>query len=162
MKYLRILLIAILLMPLNVLADKPKHAKKGKKRDKTEWLQKMHEVKHKHLVKELDLTDKQQEEFFKLYDAKESERHAVESNVRNLEKQIKQKGDAATEQELDAAITAQYQLNHDIARIEAKYEKAFRKVLTNRQLFNLRAAERGFRRKLMQHRHDCPPQPRPR
>jgi len=161
MKYLRILLIALLIMPLDALADKPKRAKKGKKRDKTEWLQKMHEVKHQYLVKELDLTTVQQEEFFKLYDAKEAERHAVESKVRKIEKQIRQKGDAATEKELDAAITAQYRLNHEIAGIEAKYEKAFRKVLTNRQLFNLRAAERGFQRKLMQHRHDCPPPPRP-
>lgn len=160
MKYLKILLLAVIMMPLSAMADKPKEKPgKGKHRERTEWFRKMKEVKHNYLAKELDLTDKQKNEFFKLYDAKESERFAAESKVRKLEKELKKKGDAATEADFDTAIAAQYRLNREIADIESKYEKPFRQILTKRQLFKLPRAERGFQHKLMDKRKDCPPPP---
>lgn len=162
-KYLKILLIALLMTPMAALADnKPKAKKHSKADERAEWFQKLKEFKHKYLVKELDLTEEQQSEFFKLYDAKEAERHAAETKAYTIEKQVKKKGDAATDSDFDTAIAAQYQLNSDLATIEARYEKAFRKVLTRRQLFKLRSAERGFQRKLMDQRKGCPPPPPPK
>lgn len=161
MKYMKILLLAVMLIPLTAMADKPKgNPGKGKQKERIEWFRKMKEVKQNYLAKELELTDKQKEEFFKLYDAKESERFAAESKVRKLEKELRKKGDAATEADFDAAIAAQYRLNTEIAEIEAKYEKPFRQILTKRQLFKLPRAERGFQHKLMEKRKDCPPPPR--
>lgn len=145
-----ILLLAILslLSPLNMLADKPNGGPK-RNRERTEWFRKLKEAKHNYLTKELDLTEAQQEEFFTLYDAKERERHAAEHKVRALEKEVKRKGDGATDEDYNRAIAAQYEVNHELAGIETKYEKEFRKVLTKRQLFKLRFAEFGFQRKLM-------------
>lgn len=148
MKHLQILLLLLILSPINALADK-QNGKPRKDRDRTEWFRKLKETKHNYLIKELDLTDSQRDEFFRLYDEKEAERHNAEQKVRNLEKEIKRKGAAATEQDYDKAISAQYELNHTLAKIESKYEAKFRKILTKRQLYKLRFAEFGFNRKLM-------------
>lgn len=155
-KLLKILLVAIVLLPMNVLADTNSKGK-DKRATKTEWFQKMKECKHDYLAKKLDIADAQKAEFFKLYDAKESERYNAEKKVRTIEKSIRQKGDAATEADYESAIDAQYKLNDEIARIESKYATSFRKVLTPRQLFRLRAVERDFQRTLMEKRHNYPP-----
>lgn len=149
-RYFKILLIIMLLAPLSAAADKPN----GKKENaRTEWFRKLKEAKHNFFLKELDLTEAQRAEFFRLYDAKENERHDAERRVRSLEKVIKDKGAAATDEDYDRAIKAQYQLNHDLASIESKYEAEFRKVLTKHQLYKLRFAEFGFQRKLMKQNH---------
>lgn len=148
MKYIKILLLLAILSPLNILADKPEDGPK-KNHERTEWFRKLKEAKHNYLTKELDLTEAQQDDFFRLYDAKERERHAAERKVRTLEKEVKRKGDSATDEDYNRAIAAQYESNHEMARIESKYEQEFRKVLTKRQLFKLRRAEFGFQRKLM-------------
>jgi len=148
MKCFKIIILLAILSPLNMLADKPKDEPK-RNRERTEWFRKLKEAKHNYLTKELDLTEAQQEEFFTLYDAKERERHAAEHKVRALEKEVKRKGDGATDEDYNRAIAAQYEVNHELAGIESKYEKEFRKVLTKRQIFKLRSAEFGFQRKLM-------------
>lgn len=148
MKYFKIVILLAILSPLNMLADKTKDGPK-KNHERTEWFRKLKEAKHNYLTKELDLTEAQQENFFLLYDAKERERHAAERKVRTLEKEVRRKGDSATDEDYNRAIAAQYESNHEMARIESKYEKEFRKVLTKRQLFKLRRAEFGFQHKLM-------------
>lgn len=154
MKHLKILLLLIVLSPLAAMADKPRGGEGPKKdSDRTEWFRKLKEAKHSFLTRELDLTESQREEFFKLYDAKEAERQAAEQKVRNLEKEVKKKGAAATDNDYDKVITAQYKFNHEIAKIESKYEQAFRKVLTKRQLYKLRSAEFSFDHKLMRQEH---------
>lgn len=149
MKYLKILLLIVILTPLNMFADKPKGQHKGGDKDRTEWFRKLKEAKHNFMIKELDLTEAQRADFFRLYDAKEAERHEAERKVRTLEKEIKKKGAATTEDDYDRAIAAQYQLNHELAKIESKYESEFRKVITKRQLYKLRHVEFEFQRKLM-------------
>lgn len=155
MRYLQILIIALLLVPANALADRPKDGPQND-RDRTEWFRKLKETKHNFLIKELDLTEAQRKEFFELYDAKEADRRAAEQKVRDLEKEIKRKGAAATDSDYEKAITAQYQLNTELAKIESKYGASFRKVLTKRQLYKLRQAEFEFQRRLMQHDGDKP------
>lgn len=154
MNCLRIVLIALLIVPFSSLADKPDNGHKDL--DKKEWFRKLKETKHNFMVKKLDLTKAQQDEFFRLYDAKEQARFEAESKVRSLEKEITKKGDAATDEDYSRAITAQYQLNHDLAKIESQYEEEFRKVLTKRQLYKLRNAEFSFQRKLMQQHNRAP------
>lgn len=153
-KLTKILLIAALLLPLGTYAQGPKTPKNGERK---EWMKKLQALKHDYLVKELDLTEAQRDEFFRVYDAKEAERMAAEQKVRQAERNVRKKAEAATDADYDAAINAQYRLNSEIAEIEAKYEAGFRKILTRRQLFKLRGAEHGFQRKLME---QCPP-PKP-
>lgn len=160
MRYIyNLILFCIALSPLGLNAQH--HRFNENKPDKTEWLRKMREYKHDYLIGELDLAPKQQAEFFRLYDAKQEEIFKAEHSVRRMEKNIYQKGDKATDAELDKCIDARVELNTKLAGIEAKYHKAFKKVLTKRQLFKLPVAERRFQRSLMEQRRDCPPPPQP-
>lgn len=156
-KLLKIFLMMMLLAPISAVAQ-PK-GKNGGKGNRKEWMQKMKEFKHSYLIKELDLSEQQAADFFKAYDAREKERFDAEGKVRKLERAINEKGDKATDAELDACINAQYQFHKDMQDIEQKYEKTFRKLLTKRQLCKLPHAEREFQRILMDKRKDCPPPP---
>lgn len=157
MKRLINLILAVLI--LNVSAGvAAQERKQGHREDRKEWMKKLKNLKQEYIIKHLDLTEAQQSEFFRIYDAKETERMAAEQKVRQAERNIRKKSDAATDADYDAAIAAQYKLNSELADIEAKYEPHLRKVLTRRQLFNLRGVEHGFQRKLMEH---CPPPKKP-
>lgn len=150
MKRLISLIVATLfIIPTGAIAQERKHNRE----DRKEWMKKLRTLKREYLIKELDLTEAQRDEFFKIYNAKEAERMAAERKVKDAEHEIRKKNDTVTDEEYDAAITAQYRLNSELANIEAKYEGQFRKVLTKRQLFKLRGTEHGFQRKLMEH---CP------
>lgn len=157
-KIIKICLLLLVLLPAtNAAAQGQRNGKHQGNRQ--EWMQKMKEFKHSYLVKELDLSEKQAEEFFRTYDAKEKERFDAEKKVRDLERTIKTKGKDAADAELDDCIAAQFQLSKTLADIDSKYEHAFRAVLTKRQLFKLPHVEREFQRLLMEKRNDCPPPP---
>lgn len=149
-KLANILTVLCLCISFNLSAQNPAGAKRGdKKPDKTEWLNKMKQLKHEFLTRELNLTPEQQRDFFAAYDAKEEERFNAEREVRRGERNIIKKGDAATDAEIDKAIDAQYDLDSKITAIELKYKEKFQKILTKRQLFKLRNAERDFQKMLV-------------
>ncbi len=150
----RLIHLILVALFLNVSAGLAAQERKPNHReDRKEWMKKLKNLKQEYLIKQLDLTEAQRSEFFRIYDEKENERMAAEQKLRVAERNIRAKADAATDADYDAAIAAQYKLNSELADIEAKYEPQLRKVLTRRQLFNLRGAEHGFQRKLMEH---CP------
>lgn len=152
MKKLTVILLAVLaLMPAGAWAQGDKRPSQTERK---EWMKKLQALKRDFLIKELDLTENQQNEFFELYNAKEAERMAAEQKVRDAERNVRKKAEAATDADYDAAIKAQYRFNSEIATIEGKYEDLFRKVLTKRQLYKLRGTEHAFQRKLME---QCPP-----
>lgn len=148
-RLISLIVAAMILLPAGAIAQERKHNRE----DRKEWMKKLKTLKQEYLIKELDLTEAQRSEFFKIYDEKEAERMAAEQKVRQAERSVRKKAEAATDEDYDAAIAAQYRLNSEIANIESKYEGQLRKVLTKRQLFKLRGAEHGFQRKLMEH---CP------
>lgn len=149
-RLISLILLAVTLLPATTLAQEHKHRNRE---DRKEWMKKLKALKSDYLIKELSLTETQKGDFFKIYDQLEDERNAAEQKVRAAERNVRKKADAATDEDYDAAIAAQYQLNSELANIDAKYEGQLRKVLTKRQLFKLRGAEFGFQRKLMEH---CP------
>ena len=120
--------------------------------DKKEWLAKMRKVKHEFITKELQLTDAQKSDFFEIYDRSESAKRKIESDVRKREKAIMQKGDAATDADLDSLIADQFSLEERLSAIDRSSLPQLRKVLTRRQLARLKHAERKFNRKLMEQR----------
>lgn len=160
-KVLRIFVMLMLLMPLTAMAQPKGKGPKGKG-NRTEWMQKMKEFKHSFLIKELDLSEKQAADFFRVYDAREKERFEAEGKLRRLERTVAEKGDKATDAELDEVIEAQSKFQSTMANIDAKYEPQFRKLLSKRQLSKLPHAEREFQRMLMDKRNDCPPPPQPK
>lgn len=156
MRVIRLFLVMLAMLPLAVSA-KGKRADGRPDGDRKEWMQKMKEFKHSFLISELDLSERQSEEFFKLYDEMENERFAVERRVRSLRKEVMKKDANPTDKQLDECIAAQYEMHQLMADIDRKYEPEFRKILSKRQLCKLPHAEQEFQRKLMESRRDCPP-----
>lgn len=118
-------------------------------KDRDEWFREMLELKHDYLAKELALTKEQQQKFFPVYDSMENETRRMFDQTRALEKRVRQKGDKATDAELLKATDAMYNVKTREAQIERKYYTQFRKLLSPRQLFKLKRAERHFQRQMV-------------
>lgn len=118
-------------------------------KDRDEWFREMLELKHDYLAKELALTKEQQQKFFPVYDSMENETLRMFDQTRALEKRVRQKGDKATDAELLKATDAMYNVKTREAQIERKYYTQFRKLLSPRQLFKLKRAERHFQRQMV-------------
>lgn len=118
-------------------------------KDRDEWFREMLELKHDYLAKELALTKEQQQKFFLVYDSMENETRRMFDQTRALEKSVRQKGDKATDAELLKATDAMYNVKTREAQIEKKYYTQFRKLLSPRQLFKLKRAERHFQRQMV-------------
>lgn len=148
------LLVLVFAVAAGVMPVAAQNKQHGQQRpDKKEWMAKMREAKHNFLAKELQLTDAQKKEFFVIYDKNEDARRRVEHESRQLERAIEQKGDAATDAELDAVINDQFSLEERLSKIDRETLPQMRKVLTRRQLARLKHAERKFNRTLMEHRN---------
>lgn len=149
----------ILIICTTILACSPVYAQ-GKrhhrdKADREAWMQKMKEFKHSFLISELKLEDNQVDEFFEIYDARESERMAIEGRIRKMEREIDKKieNNTITERELEECIEEQYDSKEELAEIDERYEDEFSRVLSKTQHFKLPRVERKFNRELMKRRH---------
>lgn len=122
-------------------------------KDRAAWVKEMQRVKHEYLVKELSLTKEQQAKFFPIYDAMDEEMRRLFDETRDMETQIRKKGDKATDIELERATDAQFNVKAREAAIEKAYYPKLKQVLSKRQLFNLKHAERRFQRKMINEHH---------
>lgn len=159
MKHFKLLAFVIAVVAMGVMPVAAQKHQHGQQRpDKKEWMAKMREAKHKFLAKELQLTDAQKKEFFAVYDKNEDARRKVELESRQFERTIEQKGDAATDAELDALINDQFSMEERLSKVDQESLPQLRKILTRRQLARLKHAERKFNRTLMEQRNtNCTP-----
>ena len=125
----------------------PQH--KNEKSDRTEWYKEMGKYKAEFMASELKLTDEQKKNFIQLYQEMENSSSKMARETRQLEKQVRQKGDAATDTELEKAAEARAELKAKQGKLEKEYFAKFKKILTPKQLFKLGDAEKAFARKLM-------------
>jgi len=125
-----------------------------KKRDnRQQWVKEMQQFKHDFLVQELDLTKDQQAKFFPLYDAMDREMMQIFNQTRQMEKSVEEKGDKATDLENEKAAEALFEIKSREGAIDKAYYSKFKTVLTKRQLFKLKGAERKFRRSMVKEHH---------
>lgn len=117
--------------------------------DRKEWFQKVRGYKHEFLIKELDLTQEQQQKFFPLYDAMEDQIIKLQDDIRTIERNILRGGASVTDAEYEKAVQSQFELKQREAQIELQYLPKFKKVLTPRQLFKLKGVDRKFTRGVM-------------
>lgn len=108
--------------------------------DRQKWEAEMTQYKHDRLVKELGLNDEQATRFFALYDAMDRERRAVYANDTRMRKEMKRKTNPA-DKDYTEATRVSLSVGADIHRIESKYYKEFDKILTPKQVYQLRLAE---------------------
>ncbi|MDE5734521.1 MAG: hypothetical protein K2H83_05185, partial [Duncaniella sp.] len=125
---------------LAALADKPTQA------EREAWEKEMQQYKAEYMTRALGLTAEQKTKLIPLVNRMDQETKRLMDQTSALKKSVEKKGDAATELELEKAAEAQFEYKAKEARIEQKYYKEFKKILTPRQLLKFKDAERGFMR----------------
>ncbi|MCM1021626.1 MAG: hypothetical protein NC343_05515 [Muribaculum sp.] len=119
------------------------------KPDREEWFKEMRQFKHRFLVKELELTKQQQDEFFPLYDSMQGELEKLQDGIRRSDRKIaRAKCDVSDADYLQAARLATEMKSREGA-VEEMYFDKFSKVLSAKQMFQLHFAERKFMREVM-------------
>ena len=116
------------------------------------YLSEVRDHKHEFLARELAIPQENRREFFELYDARENELMVLDTETRQLERDMR-RDTTAGDMQLESALTAIYSQKLKEGEIEMRYARELKRVLTPRQLLQLKDAERRFNRTLMrQHR----------
>lgn len=113
-----------------------------------QWMTEMRQYKRAYLAKELDLSKEQQNKFFPLYEEMEDECARLDEDTRQMERRVAQAADAS-DLEYEKATEAIYETKVKQAEIEKEYSAKFREVLSAKQLFRLKEADRKFARDMM-------------
>lgn len=117
------------------------------------WNKEMQSVKTDYIARKLELTDQQCEQFVPLYTQMDAEIRKLNDDTRSMQEELKKKGKSCTDIEYEKAAEALYELKGRENEIELNYFEKFKKILTPRQLFELKDAEQDFTKELMrQHR----------
>lgn len=147
-KKLIYVLIALILLPIAMSAQKPTE------RERRTWMKEMQQYKNDYIARKLELNDEQKAKFLPMYNSMESEVRKICDQTMRMEREVRKKGENATDLELEKAAEAQYELKSKEAQIELKYFKEFKTVLNSKQLLKLKKAERDFSRELMKKHHE--------
>ncbi|MCM1052268.1 MAG: hypothetical protein NC349_09925 [Paenibacillus sp.] len=142
-KKIILIMIALMLLPIALLAQKPSP------REREAWMKEMQQVKNEYIARKLELSDEQKTKFLPLYNRMDEEMRQVAEQAMRMERDVRKKGAQATDLEYEKAAEAQFELKGKENRIELKYFKDFKTMLTPHQLFKLKKAERDFSRELM-------------
>lgn len=121
---------------------------------KRRWMRDLREYKQEFLIKELNLSKKQQDEFFPLYNAMEEEIYDVNKDARDIETKLSTSA-AVTDDEYEKAANKMLQVKSKEAQIESFYYQKFGNILSKKQLFELQRAETRFSRNMLQHHKEA-------
>jgi len=116
--------------------------------NRSKWTTDMLATKHQMIIEELSLTPSQQKEFMPLYEAMEKEIYQCNRNARTIAATVEKKAnpkDSEYQQAADALSNAKVREGE----IEAKYYAKFSKILSKKQLFQLKQTEANFARKML-------------
>lgn len=144
------------LLIIALTAVSPAFAQNNTGKSRSEMHKEMREFHLKFLAQEIDLKEDQQKAFFDTYKAMMDEKRKVFHETRSLEKRLKDGN--ASEQEYESVTNALTSAKEKDAAIEKKYDEKFDKILSPKQLYQLKEAEKKWRAKMQQmrfkHRHD--------
>lgn len=143
-----LLTVTLLLSGLTVVAQ-PKNIPDDSERQK--WFKEMRDYKHNFLAKELDLSREQQRKFFPLYDEMEDQAARLNHETRLLEEKVAKSETDVTDIEYEKATEALFEQKCKEGEIEKAFMKKFQPILSKKQLFQLKGAERKFTRDIMKH-----------
>ena len=108
----------------------------------------MYQAKHELIIKECGLTMTQQKQFMPLYEQMEREIYQVNRDARTLASEVEKKTNPS-DREFEAAASALSTTRMREGEIEAKYFEKFSKILSKKQLFQLKQAEVKFTREML-------------
>ena len=115
---------------------------------RTKFATDMYQAKHEMIIEELGLTPSQQKQFMPLYEQMEREIYQVNRNARALASEVEKKKNPS-DRDYEAAASALSNTRVLEGDIEAKYFDKFSKILTKKQLFQLKQAEGKFTREML-------------
>lgn len=144
--------ICTIAVALSALIPLSAHGQQLSDEDRERYITEIRAYKHDFLSRSLELTPEKQREFFELYDEMEDRVMQIGSETRELVNRVEAEGEA-DEEALEAATDAMFGQKQKEADVENEFYAKFKEVLTPRQLFKLKGAERKFNQQLMrQHR----------
>ena len=108
----------------------------------------MYQAKHEMIIEELGLTPSQQKQFMPLYEQMGREVYQVNRNARALASEVEKKKNPS-DHDYEVAASALSNTRVLEGDIEAKYFEKFSKILSKKQLFQLKQAERKFTREML-------------
>ena len=100
--------------------------------------------KHDYIVKQTGMTQAQLDKFMPIYEAMEKEIYAVNHTARDQAEQVST-SKKVTDQDYYNAALALSQTKTKEGEIEKRYFERFSKILSKKQMFLLKQAERMFR-----------------
>ena len=115
---------------------------------RTKFATDMYQAKHEMIIEELGLTQTQQKQFMPIYEQMEREIYQGNSNARALAKEVEKKKNPS-DKDYEAAASALSRTRIQEGEIEAKYFEKFSKILSKKQLFQLKQAEVKFTREML-------------
>ena len=115
---------------------------------RTKFATDMYQAKHEMIIQELGLTMTQQKQFMPLYEQMEREIYQVNRNARALASEVEKKKNPS-DRDYEAAASALSRTRIQEGEIEAKYFEKFSKILSKKQLFQLKQAEVKFTREMI-------------
>ena len=115
---------------------------------RTKFATDMYQAKHEMIIEELGLTMTQQKQFMPLYEQMEREIYQVNRNARALASEVEKKKNP-TDRDYEAAASALSNTRMREGEIEARYFDKFAKILSKKQLFQLKQAEVKFTREMI-------------
>jgi len=118
---------------------------------RTKFATDMYQAKHEMIIEELSLTLSQQKQFMPLYEQMEREIYQVNRNARALANEVEKKKNPS-DRDYEAAASALSNTRVQEGEIEAKYFEKFSKILSKKQLFQLKQAEVKFTREMLNKR----------
>ena len=120
---------------------------------RTKFATDMYQAKHEMIIEELGLTPTQQKQFMPLYEQMEREIYRVNRNARALASEVEKKKNP-TDQDYEVAASALSNTRMREGEIEAKYFDKFSKILSKKQLFQLKQTEVKFTREMISKKKD--------
>ncbi|WP_299385458.1 sensor of ECF-type sigma factor [uncultured Lacinutrix sp.] len=139
MKTLKLLFIPLfaLLFSINSHAQKP---------DK----EKIKALKIAHITEQLDLTTKEAQAFWPIYNANDEARHKLRDNyAKNKTEELCKPGSKITEAEAKDLLNKIYEIEESKYKIEKKYYNDLSAILSSKKILTLINAERTFRYKMI-------------
>lgn len=122
--------------------------REGENIDKKNWHKEMLNFKIKFIAQEIKLKEDQKQQFVTTYTQMEDEKRAIRRSVKAQLRNLK-KG-TNTEEEYEAASAALNKAREDEFQIDRRYEQKFSTFLSQKQIFEMKNAERKFQDRLIQ------------
>ena len=125
-------------------------AQTNNKEQRTRWMNEVRNQKYEFIIKETDMTKEQQEDFLSIYKEMEKAIFTANQEARALELKVSNQT-RTSEAEYAAAALMLARVKQREGDIEMEYYQKFERILSKKQLFQLKRAENKFTQYMLSH-----------